>query len=141
MMTDDEATRKVSTLYHEWVNALTHHEAKWFERNIAEDFTLTTHPFFGLSLKKQEFIAVDMKVQNTQIKFLEIRAHSVGNIITSQAVAEVKEDFTADLGQGMPTAADVSRLLSGKTIAYASAWRQVGDSLQCFDHHLIGPVD
>jgi ketosteroid isomerase-like protein len=141
MMTDEEATRTISTLYHEWVNALTHHEAKWFQRHIADDFTLTTHPFLGMSLKKREFIEVDMKVENTQIKFRDIRAQAVGNIITSQAIAEVKEDFKADLGKGMPTADEVSRLLSGKTIAYASAWRKAGDSWQCFDHHLIGPVD
>jgi ketosteroid isomerase-like protein len=141
MMTDEEATQKISKLYHEWANALTRHEAEWFERHIAPDFTLTTHPFFGLSLKKREFIEVDMQIQNTKIKFLEIRAHAVGNIITSQAIAEVKEDFKADLGQGMPSAAEVSQLLSGKTLAYASAWRKAGDSWQCFDHHLIGPVD
>lgn len=140
-MTDDEATQKISTLYHEWADALTKHKEEWFERHIAEDFTLTTHPFFGMSLKKREFIEADMQIQNTKIKFLEIHAHAVGSIITSQAVAEVKEDFKADLGRGRPSAEEVSRLLSGKTLAYASAWRKAGESWQCFDHHLIGPVD
>jgi ketosteroid isomerase-like protein len=140
-MTDEAATLEISRLYHDWADALMRHEPEWFERHIADDFTLTAHPFFGMSLKKPEFIKADMQIQNTKIQFLEIRAHAVGNIVTSQAVAEVKEDFKADLGEGMPTAEEVSRLLSGKTIAYSSAWRKAGDSWQCFDHHMIGPID
>jgi ketosteroid isomerase-like protein len=139
-MNNEEATKIVSKLYNEWADALTSHRAEWFERHIADDFALTAHPFSKLRLDKKEFIAVDMQIENTQIKFLDIKATSAGEILISQAVAEVKEDFKADLGAGMPSAAEVTNLLSGKVLAYASAWRKKADVWQCFDHHMIGPV-
>jgi ketosteroid isomerase-like protein len=139
-MTDQDATKLVSALYHDWADALTHHKSDWFERHIANDFILTAHPFPQLRFGKRKFIEVDMQIQNTRIKFIEIRAHAAGDILVSQAVAEVQEDFNADLGEGQPSAAEITKLLSGRVLAYASAWRRTGDVWQCFDHHLIGPV-
>jgi ketosteroid isomerase-like protein len=120
-MTDTEATKIVSDLYHDWAAALTNHQADWFERHIANDFILTAHPFPQLRFGKRKFIEVDMQIQNTTIKFLDIRAHAAGDILVSQA-------------------AEINKLLSGRVLAYASAWRRAGDIWQCFDHHLIGPV-
>jgi hypothetical protein len=139
-MSNEEATKVVSKLYREWADALANHREDWFQRHISDDFALTAHPFSQLRLNKKEFIAVDMKAENTQIKFLDIKATSAGEILISQAVAEVKEDFKADLGAGMPSAAEVTNMLSGKVLAYASAWRKNADVWQCFDHHMFGPV-
>ena len=140
MMTDEQATKTVSALYLRWAEALTKHDAEWFERHIASDFSLSAHPFPQLRFDKRKFIEVDMQIENTRIIFLDIRGHAVGDILVSQAIAEVTEDFRADLGEGMPTAAEVTKLLSGQVLAYTSAWRRVGDVWQCFDHHMIGPV-
>ena len=115
-MNNEDATKIVSKLYNEWADALTSHRAEWFERHIADDFALTAHPFSQLRLGKKEFIAVDMQVENTQIKFLDIKATSAGDILISQAVAEVKEDFKADLGAGMPTAAEVNEPSVGQGV-------------------------
>jgi ketosteroid isomerase-like protein len=139
-MTDAQATTVVSDLYHQWAAALTNHDANWFERHIASDFSLTAHPFAQIRFDKRKFIEVDMQIENTKITFLDIRAHAAGDILVSQAIAEVKEDFKADLGHGMPSAAEVTKLLSGQVLAYSSAWRENGSDWQCFDHHMIGPV-
>jgi len=139
-MTDEQASQIVSQLYLAWAKALTGHDASWFERHIASDFSLTAHPF-PVRFDKRKFIEVDMQIENTQIKFLDIRARAVSDILVSQAIAEVKEDFKADLGAGMPSAEEITNLLSGRVLAYSSAWRKHGEVWQCFDHHMIGPVD
>src|SRR5438128_8155933 len=112
MMTDEQATKTVSELYRSWAGALTNHDAEWFERHIAGDFSLSAHPFPQLRFDKRKFIEVDMQIENTRITFLDIRAHAAGDILVSQAIAEVTEDFHADLGEGMPSAAEVTKLLS-----------------------------
>jgi len=139
-MTDAQARTIASDLYHQWAAALTNHDADWFERHIASDFSLTAHPFAQIRFDKRKFIEVDMQTENTSITFLDIRAHAAGGILLSQAIARVKEDFKSDLGEGMPSAAEVTNLLSGQVLAYSSAWRKNGRVWQCFDHHMIGPV-
>jgi ketosteroid isomerase-like protein len=140
MMTDEQATRTISELYRGWAQALAKHDAAWFEQHIATDFTLSAHPFPQVRFDKRKFIEVDMQIENTTITFLDIRAHAAGDILVSQATAEITEDFRADLGAGMPSAAEVTKLLSGQVLVYASAWRKMGDVWQCFDHHMVGPV-
>lgn len=140
MRTDDEATRLVFTLSNQWAAALRDHRYEWFETHLAEDFLFSAHPFPELRLRKREFIEVDKKIDKAEIEFISIRAELAGTVIMSRTIADVKEEFGADLGPGMPTAAAVTLALSGKRMAYTSAWRMEGAVWRCFDHHMVGPI-
>jgi ketosteroid isomerase-like protein len=140
MHTPEDATKLITELSGQWAAALRDHRYDWFERHLAEDFVFTAHPFPGVHLKKQMFIEVDKKIDKAEIQFVSIHAEAAGDIIISRTVADVKEEFGADLGPGMPTAVEVTQMLSGKRLAYTSAWRNVGSIWQCFDHHMVGPV-
>ena len=140
MLTSSEATQLVSELQNGWIAGLRNQDFAWLEKHLAEDFLFTAHPFPALKLSKREFIEMDKKIKNPQITFVSIHAESVAEIITSRTVADVKEEFTADLGPGMPTASEVQRMVSGQRLVYASAWRRHGAIWQCFDHHCVAIV-
>lgn len=140
MLTSSEATALISDYYDQWITAIRDHNYDWLERHLAEDFLFTAHPFPKLKIGKRQFINVDKEIDNAEINFIVIRAEAAGDIIVSRAVADVKEDFKADLGPGMPTASEVTGTISGQRVAYCSGWRNNGKIWQCFDHHLIGVV-
>jgi hypothetical protein len=141
-MTESDVTVRILSLYEEWIRAIQTRRFDWFERHLADDYTCTAHPFMNFYLRKREFIEADMKVDYVAMHVVDVRAHRVGGIVLSNLVAKVEEERHAvDLGDGLPTAAEISALVTGRTVAYSSAWRTEGSIWQCFDHHLVGPID
>ena len=80
---------------------------------------------------------MDKKIRNPQIRFVSIYAEPVGEIIMSRTVADVKEEFDADLGPGMPSTEEIRQIVGDQRLAYASAWRKKGQLWQCFDHRFV----
>jgi ketosteroid isomerase-like protein len=140
MLTSADATKLITELQTGWISALRTQNFTWLEKHLAEDFLFTIHPFPALKLSKREFIEMDKKIKNPQITFVSIHAEQVQDIITSRTVADVKEEFNADLGPGMPTTSEIQRMVSGARLVYASGWRRHGDIWQCFDHHCVAVV-
>jgi hypothetical protein len=142
MPTDREMSAPIEDLFRGWIRALQQREFTWFERHLADDYTCTAHPFANFFLNKQTFIEADQKISAIDAEILTVLTHRVGSTILSTLVLKVNhEAHTADLGNGLPTAAEISRAVKGKTLAYASAWRFSGSCWQCYDHHLIGSVE
>jgi hypothetical protein len=140
MLTSSDATNLITDLQGHWIAALSNHQYEWLERHLAEDFMFTAHPFPALKLHKREFIEADKKIESAEVKFISVRAEPAGEIIISRTVADVKEEFNADLGPGMPTASEITRMVSGQRLAYCSGWRHNGQIWQCFDHHLVSII-
>jgi len=141
-MTEAETTRLVSELYHAWIGSLQRREFAWFEDHLAADFVCTAQPFRNFLLGKEEFIEADKKVALIEVLFVEVTARRLGNIIVSSLLLKVQEErHASDLGEGLPTAGEISSVLAGKTIAYVSGWRHAAGRWQCFDHHMVGPTD
>jgi hypothetical protein len=140
--TDSELHTQIQALYRGWIAALQRREFEWFERHLAEDYTCTAHPFAHFYLGKRAFIEADKKVDVIEAEIVDVVTYRVGKVVLSNLVLKViRESHSADLGAGLPTAAILARTVTGKTVAYASAWRYAGTYWQCYDHHLIGPVD
>jgi len=140
MLNSSEATKLITELQSHWIAGLRNQDFSWLERHLADDFLFTAHPFPALRLAKREFIEMDKKIKNPQITFVSVQAEPTAEIIMSRTVADVKEEFGANLGPGMPTAAEVQRMVSGQRLAYASGWRKHGSIWQCFDHHLVAVI-
>jgi len=137
----DDLTATITGLYGEWVKALEERQFEWFDRHLAADYTATAHPFDKLFLRKQEFIELDKRVAHAKIHIERVVAHRAGGNVLSHLIARIeKEEFASEPGHNLPSAAELSGMLAGKTLAYASAWRQEGDVWKCFDHHMIGPT-
>jgi len=102
MLTVPEATKLVTELQNQWIDGLRRGDYAWLETHLADDFLFTAHPLPAIKLSKREFIDMDKKIRNPQIKFVSIHAEPVGELILSRTVADVKEEFDADLGPGMP---------------------------------------
>jgi hypothetical protein len=142
MPTDSETRAQIEDLFRGWIRALQQRDFAWFERHLADDYICTAHPFANFYLNKQAFIEADRKIAAIDADILTVLTHGVGRTILSTLVLRVNhEAHTADLGDGLPTAAEISAAVKGKTLAYASAWRFSGSCWQCYDHHLIGAVD
>src|SRR5690349_16501702 len=118
MLTPSDATKLITELQGHWIAAISHHQFDWLERHLAEDFMFTAHPIPGLRLHKREFIEADKKIKSAEVKFVSIRAEAAGEILLSRTVADVKEEFGADLGPGMPSAAEITRMVSGQRMVY-----------------------
>jgi hypothetical protein len=143
-MTTAETNLKdtITALYAGWLKALEERKFEWFDRHLAEDYTLTAHPFEKLFLRKREFIEVDKLVTQAKVHIEDVFAHRAGPNVVSHLIARIeKEAFAADPGHDMPSAAALAKLLTGKSVVYASAWRQESGIWKCFDHHMIGPID
>jgi hypothetical protein len=139
---DLETHTQIDALYRAWIKALQRREFDWFERHLADDYTCTAHPFSNFFLGKQAFIEADKKVAIIEVEFVDILTHRVGHVVLSNLILKViREAHSTDLGEGLPTAANMAEAVNGKTVAYASAWRYSGSYWQCYDHHLIGTVE
>lgn len=139
---DAESHAQIEALYREWIGALQRREYDWFERHLADDYTCTARPFAGFHLDKRRFIEADKKVAIIEVEFVAVLTHRVGTVVFSNLVLRVlREAHSEDLGDGLPSAEDMSDAVSGKTVAYASAWRFGAGRWQCFDHHLIGAIE
>ena len=89
---------------------------------------------------KAQFIEFDRHIRECTIDILSFTARRYNDTAVTQVFARVEERFEGDpVGT---TATELSRIVGGRVLAYASAWRPgENGEWQCFQHHLIGPVD
>lgn len=124
-----------------WIGALAAGEAHRLEQILTEDFQLTCDPgIAGGRMNKAEFIAFDSHIRDCTVEILSFTARRCNDIAVTQIFALVDERFEGDpVGT---TAEQLSSVVGGRTLAYASAWRLAGPGeWRCFQHHLFGPVD
>ncbi len=139
MLNDSEATNIVTRLIKQWISAIGERNFDWLEQHLADDFLFSAHPFPDLKLRKREFIDLDKKIAKAELEFASIKGEMIGDILISLAVADIKEEkFSAELGHGLPAISELSQMMSGHRLVYASAWRRLGESWQCYDHHVLG---
>jgi ketosteroid isomerase-like protein len=126
-----------------WTGALMAGDVDQLEHILAPDFQFTVEPrFAGGRLDKARFIELDRKIKRCDIRFLGITVRGMGNMATSLAFAQVSEEFEGDLGPGMPSAAEMARVMDGARLAYGSGWRRgENGEWQCFSHHIFGFID
>jgi hypothetical protein len=135
-----DATRLIGELQNAWIDGLRRYDYSWLETHLADDFLFSAQPFPTMRLGKRDFIEMDKKIKNPQIRFVSLQAEPLAGLILSRTIADVTEEFTADLGPGMPSTAELQQAVSGQHLVYASAWRRKGAIWQCFDHHLVSVV-
>lgn len=139
---DSPLSREVRSVFDQWIECIKNRDFGWMEENFESDFLLTAHPFPALVANREQFIEIDKKIDHIDVEFTNIWARQVGSIVLSQATLAVgQEKMTGDLGEGLPAGGEISEMLNGRTIIYASAWRRIDGRLKCFDHHIVGPVD
>lgn len=126
-----------------WTDGLMAGEVEVLEDILAPDFQFTTGPGLpGGPMDKPQFIEMDRKIRNCSIRFLAIVARRMDSVVSTLCHAQVEEDFTGDLGAGMPSASELSARMKSARLCYASAWRRdEGGRWQCFSHHVLGHSD
>ncbi len=137
----DDDVQQAMKLTRDWITALETLDSDWMKKYLADDFLFTSQLFPGLACRKPEFIDIVSGVKKARIAFVSLGGEEAGKIIVTRCVLDVEEEFTIDLGPGMPTASEATKKLNGHKLAYCSAWRKAGSHLQCFDHHQLGQVD
>lgn len=124
-----------------WLSALTSGAVELLQNILTDDFRLTCDPSIaGGRMNKAEFIEFDRHIRECTVEVLSFTARRYNDTAITQIFARVNERFEGDpVGA---TAAELNRIVGGRVLAYASAWRP-GDNgeWRCFQHHLIGPVD
>ena len=124
-----------------WLGALRTGRVEILEEVLTDDFLLTSGPnIAGGRMDKAQFIEFDRHIRDCTIEILSLTARRYNETAITQTFARVDERFEGDpLGT---TAADLNDLVSGRVLAYASAWRpDESGQWRCFQHHLFGPVD
>jgi hypothetical protein len=134
-------TDTIASLYSAWLNSLSERQFDWLESHLAEDLTATARPFEKFALNKRQLIDLDKKIESVKTQLLEVYAHRAGNIVLSHIVLRFEHaSLSEEPGNNLPSAAEHSRLFTGKTVAYASAWRFEDEIWKCFDHHMVGAI-
>lgn len=131
----------VDVALEDWIGALAAGEAHRLQEILTEDFQLTCDPdVAGGRMNKAQFIEFDSHIRDCTIEFLSFTARRYNDTAITQIFAKVEERFEGDpVGT---TAEDLSKIVGGRILAYASAWRTSGNGdWKCFQHHLFGPVD
>jgi hypothetical protein len=141
--TDDEIQVVIGRL-RSWARALEMGKFDVLEDVLADDFISTCFncnpKVFGFALRKRAFIEMDHHITNCTIDFKGIWGERLGDMVMTRAIAKVSETFVGDMGPDFPTAEEMSKSMSGRTLAYASGWRLYGGIWRCFNHHLFGVV-
>lgn len=133
-----EDLESAKTIIRDWVDK--RRDAAWMNENLTEDFRFSTFLLPRL-VEKVEFIDI---VSNTPavVSFVSVLAEALGKIIVTRLLVDiVEEDFTADLGVGMPTGKEIQDQIVGHQIVYISGFRRIAGKWKCFDHHQIGVTD
>jgi hypothetical protein len=139
--TENSLQVTIRELYTGWLKALAERKYEWFDRHLTEDFAMTAHPFEGVYLHKNEFIEVDKRVTEADMRIVSLFVHRLESIVVSTVTIKIiKEVFGSDAGHNLPSAQALQAKFTGKTMAYASAWRQENSVWRCFDHHMVGPA-
>ncbi|MEP7244140.1 MAG: DUF4440 domain-containing protein [Gammaproteobacteria bacterium] len=126
-----------------WTNALMAGDVDQLEDILAPEFQFTVDPkFAGGRMDKARFIELDRKIKSCSIRFLGITVRQLGDIATSLAFAEVHEEFSGDLGPGMPSPEEMAATMNGARLAYGSGWRRnASGQWQCISHHIFGFIN
>jgi len=137
-------TDRITQLYGEWIGALQRKDYSWFERHMAEDLSISTHPVPGLAVSKAQFIEGEKMIETLKAQTLAVHTHAVNGIVVSLWVVKIEEEKVNErirevYGPKFPPPDVFAALTRNKTMAYVDAWRKNGDIWQCFDHHMIGP--
>ncbi len=140
MNQENSAEVIIRARYQAWADALRERRFEWLDENLAHDYRFAARPYPDLRLNKADFIEADRKMQSADITIENVTARRVGEIILSLVIANVIESFAGDMGMHMPSLDEINHLVGGARLAYASAWRLVGDRWMCFDHYMIGRV-
>src|SRR5437868_185381 len=92
---------------------------------LAPDFQFTVDPRFGGGrMNKQQFIAFDRNIRSCSIDLQKVVARKMGPFVTMLILAEVSEEFAAELPAGMPSRQEMSETMQGAKLAYGSGWKQ-----------------
>ena len=124
-----------------WLGALMNGQTELLQNILADDFQLTCDPnIAGGRMNKAQFIEFDRHILECTVEVLSLTARRYNNTAVTQIFARVDERFDEKPVGATPD--ELSRLLGGRILAYASAWRPgENGEWRCFQHHLIGPVD
>lgn len=124
-----------------WLDALTIGKVEILQTILADDFRLTCDPSIaGGRMNKEQFIEFDRHIRESTIEVLSLTARRYNDTAIVQIFARVDERFD----DGVPGApvAELRRIVEGRVLGYASAWRYgANGQWRCFQHHLVGPVD
>jgi hypothetical protein len=123
-----------------WLGALTDGQVDLLQEILTDDFRLTCDPSIaGGRMNKAQFIEFDRHIHECTIEVLSLTARRYNDTAITQIFARVDERFEGEIPG--TTAAAIDRIVGGRILAYASAWRPGNDGAwHCFQHHLIGPV-
>jgi hypothetical protein len=124
-----------------WIRALRSGEIELLQNILTDDFRLTCDPSIaGGRMNKAEFIEFVRHIRECTVEILSFTARRYNDTAIAQIFARVSERFEGDpVGA---KAAELNRIVGGRVLAYASAWRPCENGeWRCFQHHLIGPVD
>jgi hypothetical protein len=136
----------IAGLYEQWIRALQQKEYAWFERHIAEDLSVSTHPIPGLAVTKAQFIEGEKTIESIKARTISVHTHVVDEVVVSIWVAKVEEErvnikVREIYGPKFPLPDEFYELSKNKTMIYMDGWRKNGGVWQCFDHHMIGPSE
>jgi len=139
--TSTQATELVSRLYRNWADSLSQHDLTWLTEHLADDFLFTSFLIPGPAIRKTQFLEIAAQLADVRLDFRGVWAEIAGPIIMSHADLDVEERFLADLGPAMPRPEELTQMVSGRRLIYASAWRPQRGRWQCFSHHQVTYAD
>ena len=134
----------IAELYEQWIRALQQKKYEWFERHIAADLSVSTHPIPGLEVTKAQFIEGEKGIESLAVRTLAVHTHVIDAVVVSIWVVKVEEERVNEkvreiYGSRFPPPEQFYELTRNKTMVYIDGWRKNDDVWQCFDHHMIGP--
>jgi hypothetical protein len=131
-----------------WLKALASRDFDYLEQHLASDFQFTFTPNLispgadGGVKDKPGFIEQDRHVYNSDIRIQGLTARRMGDLVVTVVFAHIaNEEFRGDLGTGLPSASQMNAGIHGKTLGYASGWRERNGLWQCTSHHVLGAVN
>lgn len=132
----------IEAAFENWIHALEVREFDRLNEILSDDFALTCDPqIAGGRMTKTEFIEFDRHMLECSVEILSLTARRHMDTAITQLFAKVQERFEGEPAPGVDTEI-INRMVGGRTLAYASAWRpSAKGGWKCFHHHLFGPID
>ena len=131
-----------------WIAALAVRDFDYLEKHLSEDFVFTGPPIesgggkvIGGVKNKTEFIEIDRHIYNADIQLLSLTARRLGDLVITLVFARVSEEFRGDLGPDMPTADELTEMMTNVVFGYTTSWRHIDGIWQSTSHHILGQVD
>jgi hypothetical protein len=125
-----------------WIAAIGRHDIEYLKNILSEDYQYNCSPeiYAQGRMDKTTYIQMNEQMDGTDVLVRDIVARRYGDVVAMLLLVEIHERLGVHQSSIAEETARACEAVNGKTLTYASAWRNSGQGWVCFSHSALGAI-